>query len=139
MVIVLLVGNVRSTGCLFMERIEPEVIDRALGHDAAIEWVRPYRVGHRLHGETAGRRAGRRGRRLVRPLLSAEPGGVRVRGGTEMLVLSAPVDLTLDEGAAVVTMPHRRAAHRTVLEAVPFIDTFWFTWATFRPETRAVP
>ncbi len=25
------------------------------------------------------------------------------------------------------------------LEAVPFIDTFWFTWATFQPDTRVVP
>lgn len=24
------------------------------------------------------------------------------------------------------------------LEAVPFIDTFWFTWATFQPDTRVV-
>ncbi|WP_454853626.1 DUF3179 domain-containing protein [Promicromonospora soli] len=25
------------------------------------------------------------------------------------------------------------------LRAVPFIDTFWFTWATFQPDTRVVP
>lgn len=41
---------------------------------------------------------------LVVPLLSVEPGGVRVRGGSERLALSAPVELRIEDESAVTRM-----------------------------------
>lgn len=44
---------------------------------------------------------------LVTPLLALEPGGVRVEGGGEVLTLSTPVPVTIDDGAATATVRMR--------------------------------
>jgi GH15 family glucan-1,4-alpha-glucosidase len=62
---------------------------------------------------------------IVVPLLSQVPGGVTARGGAEWLVLTAPVPLTLDGGAASGTARLRAgqtlrfALHRSTLEQTP--------------------
>jgi GH15 family glucan-1,4-alpha-glucosidase len=62
---------------------------------------------------------------LVVPLLSTVDGGVTARGGAEWLVLTSPVALTLDAGAAMGTVPVtagrtlRFALHRSTLEEEP--------------------
>jgi GH15 family glucan-1,4-alpha-glucosidase len=62
---------------------------------------------------------------LIVPLLSAVDGGVTARGGAEWLVLSTPVKLTHDRGAARATVTVRAgdvlrfALHRSTLSETP--------------------
>jgi GH15 family glucan-1,4-alpha-glucosidase len=51
---------------------------------------------------------------LVAPLLTAVDGGVQVRGGADVLVLSCPVPLRITEGAATGTF-RLKAGHRMLL------------------------
>jgi cation diffusion facilitator family transporter len=57
MIVVLLIGTIRSVGGRLMDSIEPELVDRAehalwhVDQVAAIEHIRLRWVGHRLHGD----------------------------------------------------------------------------------------
>jgi GH15 family glucan-1,4-alpha-glucosidase len=62
---------------------------------------------------------------LVVPLLSSVPGGITARGGAEWLVLTTPVELSLDTGTGVgrqrmsVGQTLRFALHRSTLDETP--------------------